>query len=515
MPGVLTSREARGAQGGPPTDVGTAFVVVEAERGPVDEPVFATSAEDLAVFGGRGPYATGFDSLETHFKEGGGPLYAQRLVGGGAAAASVEIDGVKVTAASPGVWGDSITLQFAVAEQIPELGLDPPVAAPQLTVGIKPNKVPVVKLTPAGEGQDAGLAVLFDGEVVERALNLTDVADLVAWAETSDYIRVEALDAEVALPQGEHQLEGGDDGQAVVTDPQALLDAALSLDPETLGPGMLIAPGKHTALQHEALLRAADATGRKALLDASPTLDLAGLVAHAKLLRSLDVNALGGLWAQRGVIPGLSPGAYRTVPWSAVQAALCARVDAETGNPNRAAAGEIATCRFVLGLDRQFGKDERNWVLEPAGVNTARMVDGAPRNYGFRSLADPDSPAQRQWLFLNNARFVMYLEAEGTRIGESMAFEDATPDNCAQLAGALKALLVRFYDPGPLVSTNGEEDGAFRVLWGAEAYGNDESKFFKALERGEMLTPMLIHLAAPAEWILIPITKYALTAALV
>ena len=69
------------------------------------------------------------------------------------------------------------------------------------------------------------------------------------------------------------------------------------------------------------------------------------------------------------------------MPWSPIQAALCARVDA-AGNPNQAAAGRWGEADMCSRLTQEFSAGDRETLLY-AGVNTAATVYGAVQAYGL------------------------------------------------------------------------------------------------------------------------------------
>lgn len=479
------------------TSIATTFVLIDAERGPIDRPVEIAKREQITtLFGGRVAGA-GTDCIETQFGEkASGPVYAIRLDDGGHAA-KVNAGQVEIRAANPGTWGNNITVEIASAGQIVAAGIvDSSLPQLMLTEPSPPPAEPEESEEPEdGPGGVFGLAVYHAGERVEQALSLTDADSLIAWAEeNSDFIRASAPDG-TGLTAGVYELEDGADGDGPVTDPQKLLVAAMACGDEELGlAGVLIAPGKHGLVQHEALLRAGMETNRRAVLDANPALDIPGLEAHAKTLRTLDMaQAMGGLWCQRLFIPGMAAGGRRIVPASAVMASMMGR----NANANQSAAGRWGIAQYATGLDRQFTARERERLLY-AGVNTFVMRDGRPRNNAFRTLAAQDGP-YREWVFFASSRLAMSIKAEALEIGDRFLHENNTPQTISNFLGALAAMVGEYW-PDALYGATAEE--AFEIL---------DLNTLETIRAGERHAGIRVHMGTPAEWIYIQIDKVPLT----
>jgi uncharacterized protein len=221
-------------------------------------------------------------------------------------------------------------------------------------------------------------------------------------------------------------------------------------------------PGATTAEVHAALCAHADANNRVAFLDLPDTDTVATLKTSATAVRQLGVQARkAALFAPWAKIGGLVAGTTRTVPYSAVQAGLCARLDALTGNPNEPAAGENGRPEVVVDLTYDFtSKDDRE-ALNDAGVNVARKVAGEVRTYGYRTAASKDAhPLHWQ---LGNVRLDMAVVARAEAIAERYVFRqiDGKGVQAAAYGGELAGMLAGFYRVGALFGDT--PDDAYRV----------------------------------------------------
>jgi hypothetical protein len=253
------------------------------------------------------------------------------------------------------------------------------------------------------------------------------------------------------------------------------------------------------------MLRAADFGNRVALLDADPAADEAQLTAHVKQLRTLEVDRCGGLWSPRAVIPGLAVNTRRIVPWSGIQAGMIAFRDG-FGNPAQPAAGAYGISRAAFALEHEYEDDERERLML-AGVNTARVVNGSVRGYGFRTLVDPEGP-RRAWLQLSGARVAMAIKAISDAIAETYVFAviDGRKRKIAEFHGELAGVCLTFWRNDALYGETSEE--AFRIETG-DAVNTPES-----ISNGEVHAVMLLKVSPFAEFVEIQIVKQAITEAL-
>lgn len=443
LPGV--SYETRDSSGvsGPPLDTATAFVGGQAERGPINRPVFCTTLPQFeAVFGGEVAYGWLWWAAKLILEEGGAGYWFVRTVGPAAKVSTFKLtDGSKATlqvdAISPGAWGDDIDLKTEVG------------------------------------GGSVTYTTVFKGVNVEVSPALATNAEAVAWALNSEYVRFTDLGGADPTAQTGN-LAGGDDDRANITDEHRA--ASLNLLTADLGPGQVLYPGATTTALYTALLNHAESHNRTALLDGADTATVATLTGAAATLRALGTPArCGGLFAPWAVVPGPAASTTKTVPYSIIQAGLCARRDSETfkaeigvGNPNEPAAGtykKAGISRTASGLSQEAWTDTQRETLTNAGVNVVRYVYEAVVTYGYRTLANPTTDKLNIWL--SNRRLDTAIIAKSMAVGEEFNFRqiDGRGRMLAEFGGALTGrVLMPYWEVGALFGKTPEE--AFSVQTG-------------------------------------------------
>lgn len=406
LPGIISKiGELIGGKSAP-SDTGTAFVIGLADRGPVNVPVLVRSiTQYITTFGPRVSWGALYDALDVAFREGLDHAYVVRCVGPAAKTAVGKLtDGaantLEVLASSPGEWGNSIKVEVLAAA--------------------------------AGNFK---LHVLFEGELVEASLELADNAAAIAWAAASSaYITLKDLgggDPEAA--QAVELAEGADDRANV--NAEVITEGLEAFSPD-LGPGQVAAPGNTAEAVQTALLAHADAMERIALPDPEDTGTVETLVANAAALRSLTGARQSALFVAWDVVPGIAAGTTRTVAPSARQLGAMARVDAQTGNPNTAAAGELGKARYATGLSHEFSDADRE-TLNDAGVNVSIVDEGVPTTYGWRTLADPVT--EPGWVPLSTARLMISLASGAKKVLKRYLFAqlDEQGKTVAKAEGAI------------------------------------------------------------------------------
>lgn len=368
------------------------FLVGVTERGSVDEPVKVVSLADAVErIGARlaaNPYL--YDALDCAFREGASVIYIGRAVGAEAdtaEATAVDAGGketLKVTAKSPGAWGNDVDVKITLS------------------------------------GGSVTLSVEVDGSVVEGSPALGTNAEVVEWAKDSEYITVEDISEAEEAGDAKTQtlnLAGGADDIAGIGTTQ--IEAALDVLGKDLGPGQVAAPGFTTEAIHKALLAHASETNRRALLDDPVESTVGELVSHATSLRGPNAR-YGALFASWAYVPGVSLGTTRKVPYSGIQLGLIARSEAEGNNPNRAAAGPRGKSKYATGLVTPFTDAERG-ELDDAGVIASILVRSVVTTYGNVTLVNQTT--EPNWKSFSASRLVMGVAAAANEILESYDFE--------------------------------------------------------------------------------------------
>lgn len=447
LPGVTYEEQDAAGSAGPPLDTATAFIVGQAQKGPTDRAVFISSPTDYeATYGDEFPAGYLPDVARVWPKEGGSGIWMARYAGPAKKAASAKfVDGVaantmEVLAANEGEWGNN--LKVAVS---------------------------------AVEGGSFTITVLYNGVAVESE-RFPTVAEAHTWALNSSYIRITDLGA-TDPAAAEKSLTGGTDDRVNATDTQRI--ASLSLFPFDLGPGQVLCPGATSTAMYTALLEHAEDNNRTAILDGADTHTVATLTGAAATLRALGTPArCGGLFAPWAVIPGPG-GSTKTIPYSIIQAALCARRDLATldskagiGNPNAPAAGvfeDAGVSRLATRLSQDPWTDAERTTLNQAGVNVVRVVYEQVVTYGYHTLSNQVTDELNMWL--NNRRLDTAIIAAAMAVGEEFNFRQV--DGRGRLLNDFKAALVGrimlpYLEVGALFESKPGAEDAYEVLTGED-----------------------------------------------
>ena len=306
---------------------------------------------------------------------------------------------------------------------------------------------------------------------------------------------------------GRSPLAGGDDGTVPVTDAGALADALAVINPE-LGPGQVLAPGRSTMDDHAALLAHAAATNRYAILDGGVHDDALALQSAAELLRGADEDRYGMLWGPWAVVPGIAPGTSRTVPWSPVQAALCARNDLAPVTPTRPPRARSGQTQWVTDLTQRFTPAECETLLyarrghRPVGVRHDRgvRVPGHCRTPPG-TIRRGCRPTTAAWPWPSSPRAKPPARTSCSR--RSTAAASTSPRS----GGALAGDLITFYNAGALYGDDSTE--AFVVNVGPAV--NTPAK----LADGVLSAVVSVRMSPHAELVQIQIVKQPITVSLV
>ncbi|HEY3021811.1 MAG TPA: hypothetical protein VGJ32_16550 [Solirubrobacteraceae bacterium] len=187
------------------------------------------------------------------------------------------------------------------------------------------------------------------------------------------------------------------------------------------GPGQVVAPGVVTGPELNTIAEWCWTNNRIAILNGPDGANDAALIALANAVIAGTGGRVAELEADTLLIPGLASGTTREVSAAIVKAALIARSDIATGNPNLAAAGIAqGRCRYAIGMkvDRT---DASRQALAAAQINTFKNVYGTALSaYGYLSLADLDTHAH--WWDLSGARTVMAARAREAAVAERHMF---------------------------------------------------------------------------------------------
>lgn len=360
-PGVVVTTAVRsGPSGTPRAASGQYFVIGLAERGPTDVSVKLNSMGDYRrVFGERVTYGSLFDDLTLFFESGGLQARVTRVVGAAATKGTISIsDGattpvptLRADAASEGAWS---------------------------------SRVKVVVAAGSGGAATRKVSVLLDEVVVEEYDGLGTIAAIVAKFAASPYVRFADLGSVTVAPGnlpviGTYTLTAGNDDRASVN--AARVIAKLGLFKPGDGDGAVAAPGFGQSV-HAGLIAHAKGNRRIALLSAARGTTVTDL---RDLGLTLAVDGQhAGLFGPHLVV-GDASGGTRVVSPEGFVAAARAKTH-EVDGPWASAAGELSISPYIVGVDQEFTKADRD-VLDTGRVSPIATVSSRIRLYGWRSLS--------------------------------------------------------------------------------------------------------------------------------
>jgi hypothetical protein len=465
-PGVIFTESAAPASRGAPTDTATLFVSGVTKRGPVNQAVLLRSIGDYTRTYGDRVAGNLYDYVDVFFREGGSRVYVARQVGPGAVAATVNIPGatgtsIVATAKAPGTYYNDLDVKAVASGG-----------------GFKLQVL-----------DGAGVLIFESAELASKA----DAPGVL-----NDYVTFTAGAGAATPTTGAtaYSLTGGTEGAAIT---QTEKNASLALFGRTLGPGRVAAPGDTTAAMHAALSAHAAANNRIAFADLADTPTVGTLTSAAATNAALGNSDRLAQFAGSVLVPGPG-GTTRTVPLSAAVAGVEARKD-RRGDVGLVAAFDDFPFSYVIGLSQTYSDADID-TLVAAGVNVAKDVFGALELFSYVT-AQPRTDGT-YWM-LNAANIRMAIQAQAERIG--YAFLGKTVDGQGRafgaLEGALKGMLLRFFDAGSLF---GELPGdAFEVV--ADFSVNPTAQ----LAAGEVYASLNVRISPYAEMVTIDLVTTPIT----
>lgn len=455
------------------TDTGVTYVAGLADRGPASlaqggTVVVSSLSAFVTAFGARQTYSGLYDWVDTFFHEGGSSLRIGRVVGPGALQATRNLlDGsagisLVVKAKSPGAWGNNLTVAVTVSGGYV-------------------------------------LTVKESGTTVETSPTLTTQQDAVDWSNsTSRYLFI-TLGASSLTPAalGDSALSTGTDDRSNITDTQ--WQTARDMFLPDFGPGQVVDVGRVSTTGHAQLIAAAETKGRFGVLDYGDTATAATILSTLATDRAVtgSHSAAGyGPWLTIPPIAGTTT--VRTVPASALAAAVMSRNDGEGLSPNIPPAGAAGVARWVTGVTQTYSETDRG-LLNAAGFNVIRSLAGQGIViFGARTLADPTSDPR--WVWVNNARFYTLLYARAGQIASQYVLGELNSRRVASFAGALAGMLKEYW-PDDLIGDTFAE--AARV----DTSANTPT----TLDNGVLTATLVVRMAGVAEQVNITITKVQAT----
>lgn len=224
-----------------------------------------------------------------------------------------------------------------------------------------------------------------------------------------------------------------------------------------MGPGQVVAPAVVTSVDQAPLRDWCWDNNRIYIAQGADGASASALTTLATALVSKN-GRFAELEADTILIPGLAPGTTREVRASVIKAALMARSDINTGNPNLAAAGNhtpnaAGQVDYAVGIKAERSGAEQQ-TLATAQVNCFRSVNGNVRAYGDFTLADlatlPD------WWNVSGSRTIMAIRAQEQAQAEELMFGQVAADGLFldRYDGALSGVLAALQRKGAIYGTD-------------------------------------------------------------
>lgn len=432
LPGYAVDIVDEASGGSLAADTGTAFVVGFTEKGPSTPTVIRSLAEYVSVFGDRVSYGYLYDVADVFFREGGSQMVIARVLGPSAAKGTASLYDTS------GSTSGDISIDVTAKEY-------------------EPNELNVEVVNTAGS---VVITVSADDDGTLETLGPFTTRAEIASATSSYLVFALGVSTEMPRTQGPTSLTGGSDDHASATDTHWA--TAIAKFTKELGPGQVAAPGRTSDTCHSQLRAHSAEFFRPAILDFDDTAVVADLVADADAVRGDEGDRYCAAFGPWAVVPGVTAGTTRTVPYSAIQLGKIAAVEeANGGNSNVAAAGELYPSSYAIGLSQSAFSDANRATLNEAGYNVARVIDSKVVTYGYRSLADPTNDPE--WVHFSGSREMCSLAQAAGAILRRFVFAqlDGRGHKLAEIHGQLAGLCKKHYDQGALYGETAEE--AFEI----------------------------------------------------
>lgn len=496
----------------------TAAFVGHAEKGPIGEAVPINNfSEFQKKFGGYIDNGFLAFAVKAFFDEGGTTCYVVRtchynppLNGGDKTPAAVashkdfkrddvpEDNSMKVTAHSPGSWGDDISIEI---KHVP-VEDDSDLRWFKLIVKFKGKDV---------ETYDKLIIDNTEGDYVETKINgISQYIEVKVKDETSSLSAAQARPAETSNPV---PLDKGDDG---LSDPSSGASTLVSSDytgDENLGSGLHAfdkIDGINIVAVPDAVDRSVHIGGMTYcenrgdcfyVADSQQAVTTADNVLNYKLAQGeyAGGNAINSKYGAL-YTPWISVFDPRTsgtieIPPSGAAAGIYARTDGSRG-VHKAPAGIVdGKFRTALDVEKNF-TDADQAKLNPKGINVIRKM----KNVGIVAWGTRTVSSDPEWRYLNIRRLFLFLEESIENATRWVVFEPNDKSLWKSIVRNVSAFLRIQWRKGALVGNTEEE--AFYVKC------DEETNPQESIDLGRVITEIGVAPSKPAEFVIFRIAQY-------
>lgn len=452
------------------------------ERGPSAPTLVRSLAAYTQLFGGRTAFNSAlYDNLRTFWEEGGSEAVVVRVVGAGATAGTVTLEGadaplVTLTAESAGAWSADVSVSVQI----------------QPATGFAPEQIRLVVDAPGGS--ESFLATSTQGII--DAVNARSAFVKATPAAEDVAAQLSAVES-VAL-------SAGDDKRGSVTAEDAV--AALNRAGLEWGTAAVALPGYPAQVVAEGLLAHAARFSRVALMAPQAGSTAEDAIGVGAELMAADKSEYGALLFPYLSIPDGT--ATRLVSPEGFAAAKRAVAHSDVG-PWRAPAGDFALAEWILGTEVAVDSS-MNERLADARVTAIMSTGDRTRPYGWWSL----SPDTDRWDMLTSRDTLNTLAAQCSDALEEFVFQPI--DGRGLLTGQIESTLVGILDPisrangvFPMSDADGNElDPGYRVVV------DDTINTMETISEGRIVARVSVRLAPAAKLIEVEIVKAPFAGAL-
>lgn len=445
MPGISVTTGVRvGPTGVDTAPASTLFIAGTAERGPINEARLVLGMSQFeSIYGEFTSGTTLWDNVKTFFEEGGTRCYVARTAGGSSPAlAKADVDivdasagiCVTLTAKNEGVWANTGGGKEGLKAIVT-------VASSAVTLSVYYKNVLVWTGGPFVNETLIDGSTKYAKQSIVEAVNSAPALSELLTAATGASNLVPAANT--------YSLTGGVDNTSTAT--AANYVSALALFDYDLGSGAVAIPGQASATIWAGLRDHAIANRRIALCASAQSADSTTALGDADgywgttAATRTEGSYMAWFWPWVEVPDGY--GSVRAQSPEAYAAAARARAHSQTG-AWRIGAGEISTAKYVTGLYAVDSSGNRVTVtktladtMDAGRVNSLRVINGAVRVYGARSVSADDT----NWRFITYRDTLNYITMQAEKALEPLVFSPI--DGRGNLFGRVEATLTGLMEP--------------------------------------------------------------------
>jgi phage tail sheath protein FI len=366
-----------------------------------------------SVYGQYQSYAYLHPTVETFFEEGGTQCWISRVAGPSATTGFITLndgsnDTVTFTANGPGAWSAGL-------------------AVTTIAGSIANSRTVTLSLS------GATLFVATDTTASDQI-----VSKFASSAIASYYVTVTDEGGALVDIFAAQNLSAGDDDRSNVT--SAHYVTGLTLFNDAYGVGAVTCPESEVQAVYAGLLAHANSHNRVAIIHTAAAQTAAQAETVGITIRGNESNTEhGALYWPWINVPTSLVGVTRVIPPDGYVAAARARAHNGKGS-HQPGAGVISVSRWIVSLESEANSATGN-ALDHDNVNALRVIDGAIRVYGARSLSN-DTSNFRYITAQDTVNGVVY---EANKTLEELVF--SVIDGRGNIFAAVQARLIAILEP--------------------------------------------------------------------